>query len=74
VVFLDADDLVHRDLARYVIDGDRGSYVIDNGYLSGARSKTLQRYPERFHRRCGSSFIFRFGRDLPTSFDDLVHR
>ncbi len=72
VVFLDADDLVHRDLVRYVIGDGQGSYVVDNGYVYDTRSKTLQRHPENFHRRCGSSFIFRFGRDeLPTSFDDV---
>ena len=72
VVFLDADDLVHRDLVRYVLADGVGSYVVDDGYVYDARAGVLQRYPANFHRRCGSSFVFRFGVDeLPESWEDL---
>ena len=72
VVFLEADDLVHRDLVRYVMDDGGNSYVIDDGYIYDTRARILQRYPANFHRRCGSSFVFRFRLDeLPEAWDDL---
>lgn len=72
VVFLDADDLIHRDLVRYVLTDGAGTYVIDDGFVYDARAHTLQRYPANFYRRCGSSFVFRFGADeLPEAWDDL---
>lgn len=75
VMFLDADDLVHRDIVRYALGDGRGSYVIDQGYVYDVRQKILQRYPADFHRRCGSSFIFRFSPDeLTTSYDDVDAR
>lgn len=72
VVFLDADDLVHRDLVRYVLADGGGSYVVDDGYVYDTRARVLQRYPANFHRRCGSSFVFRFSADeLPETWEDL---
>jgi len=33
VMFLDADDLVHKDLVPHVLDHGHGSYLVDRGYI-----------------------------------------
>lgn len=71
VMFLDADDLVHRDLPEYVIGHDRGSYLLDQGYTHDASSGLLWRVRSGFHLICGSSLICAFrGDELPLTWDD----
>lgn len=71
VVFLDADDLLHRELMPFVRANPAPSYVVDDGYVFDSRRGLLLRYPVQFHRRSGSAFICRFTRDeLPTDWHD----
>jgi hypothetical protein len=71
VMFLDADDLVHRDLPAYVLGQERGSYLVDQGYTHDSSSGLLWRVRSGFHLICGSSFICSFRADeLPSSWDD----
>ena len=72
VMFLDADDLVHRDLAAYVLaDDNRRSYLVTQGYRYDCRSGVLDRRPATFHRICASSFVGYFHKDeLPRAWDD----
>ncbi len=73
VMFLDADDLVHKDLVGYVLAQGHGSYVIDHGYVFDVKSGLLWHRREGFHRTCGSSFVCRFTRDeLPSSWGDVA--
>lgn len=72
VMFLDADDLVHRDVVRHVLDHGHGSYVIDDGYILDIQRRALRRRAHNFYRTCGSSFVCRFnGDELPKSWDDM---
>jgi hypothetical protein len=72
VMFLDADDLVHRDLVAHVRSGLKPSYVVQTGYITDLERGLLYRRRTGFHKTCGSSFVFRFARDeLPESWDDL---
>jgi hypothetical protein len=72
VMFLDADDLVHHDLVRYVMEWGHGSYLVDRGYFVDVAAGLVHRRRADFHKACGSSFVCRFERDeLPTSWDDL---
>src|SRR5689334_7436925 len=51
VMFLDADDLVHRDLANYVVSHDnRRSYLVTQGYRYDCRTGILDRRSREFHR------------------------
>jgi hypothetical protein len=72
VMFLDADDFVHRDLASYVIgDDNRRSYLVTQGYRYDCRSGVLDRRPTTFYRICASSFIGYFRKhELPRSWED----
>ena len=71
-MFLDADDLVHRDLVRYVLDGGKASYLIDEGYVADLAHRVLRHRTLGFSRSCGSSFVCRFTREeLPARWDDL---
>ncbi len=71
VMFLDADDLIHRDLVAHVLQQGRQSYLVDQGYVLDASAGVLWRRREGFHRICGSSFICAFRSDeLPSSWDD----
>jgi hypothetical protein len=71
IMFLDADDLVHRDLPAYVLANERGSYLVDAGYILDASSGLLWRFRSGFDRICGSSFICAFREDeLPSAWDD----
>lgn len=73
VMFLDADDLVHRDLVAHVRSGSRPSYVVQTGYIADLERGLLRRRRADFHKTCGSSFVFRFARaELPTGWDDLA--
>lgn len=71
VMFLDADDLVHRDLPAHVLEGGHQSYLVEQGYLFDASSGLLWRQRAGFHRICGSSFVCAFRADeLPSSWED----
>jgi hypothetical protein len=72
VMFLDADDLVHRDLVVYVRSRREPSYMVRNGYIADLERRVLRHRRTEFHKTCGSSFVFRFARtELPTAWDDL---
>ena len=72
VMFLDADDLVHRDLVAHVRSSHEPSYVVHSGYIADLERGLLRRRRTDFHKTCGSSFVFRFDRlELPTSWEDL---
>ena len=72
VMFLDADDLVHRDLVVHVHSSREPSYVVHTGYIADLERGLLRHRRTNFHRTCGSSFVCRFARtELPTSWDDL---
>jgi len=72
VMFLDADDLVHRDLAAHVRSTRAGSYVVQSGYIADLERRVLRHRRSDFHKTCGSSFVCRFARgELPASWDDL---
>lgn len=70
-MFLDADDLVHRDVVSHVHDHGHGSYVVEKGYILDVATGLLEIRLEGFHLVCGSSFVCRFARDeLPESWED----
>jgi hypothetical protein len=72
VMFLDADDLVHRDLVVHVRSSREPSYVVRTGYIADLERGVLRHRRTDFHKTCGSSFVFRFARaELPASWDDL---
>ena len=72
VMFLDADDLVHRELVSHVRSGLRPSYVVQTGYIADLERGLLGRRRSDFHKTCGSSFVCRFARaELPAAWDDL---
>jgi hypothetical protein len=72
VMFLDADDLVHRDLVDHILrDDNRRSYIAEAGYIFDATTGLLEQRRARFYTTCGSCFVCWFGRDdLPLSFED----
>ena len=73
VMFLDADDLVHKDLLEFILAHKHGSYVVDHGYVLDLASGLLWHRRREFHRTCGSSFVCRFARDeLPSSWEDVA--
>jgi hypothetical protein len=72
VMFLDADDLVHRDLVAHVRSSREPSYVVRTGYIADLERGVLRRRRTDFDKTCGSSFVFRFARaELPTSWEHL---
>lgn len=72
VMFLDADDLVHRDLVPHVRSDGRPSYIAQTGYVADLERGLLRSRRSDFHKTCGSSFVFRFtGAELPASWEDL---
>ena len=73
VMFLDADDLVRKDIVEYSLAHGQGSYVVDQGYVCDVASGLLWHRRHGFHRTCGSSFVCRFKRDeLPSSWEDTA--
>jgi hypothetical protein len=72
VMFLDADDLVHKDLVDWVSSRKDPAHVVETGYILNMSAGVLQHRPQAFHKTCGSSFVCRFRRrELPTSWEDL---
>jgi hypothetical protein len=73
VMFLDADDLVHKDLVEWVSSRTEPAHVVETGYILNMAAGLLQNRRQSFHKTCGSSFVCRFRRnELPTSWDDLA--
>jgi hypothetical protein len=71
VMFLDADDLVHRDVVTYAFAHGRGSYLVTDAYTFDLRRRLLQHRPRGFPWARGSCFVCRFTLDeLPASADD----
>jgi hypothetical protein len=72
VMFLDADDFVHRDLVSHVLAEDnRRSYVAERGYIFDSTTGLLELRSRRFYATCGSCFTCWFRKqDLPRSFED----
>jgi hypothetical protein len=72
-MYLDADDLLHRDVVRTVSEDDNGvGYLITRGYVLDYGNKRLAAVPgvwqKRFDEVCGSSGIIFYGRkDLPSA-------
>jgi len=72
VMFLDADDLVHRDLVVHVRSSGAPSYVVRTGFIADLERSVLRYRRRDFDKTCGSSFVFQFARtELPTSWEDL---
>jgi hypothetical protein len=73
VMFLDAYDLVHRDVVRYALAEGHGSYLVNDAYSFDLRRRLLQHRSRGFPWARGSSFVCRFAVDeLPTSADDTT--
>lgn len=73
VMFLDADDLVHRDVVRHTLAHEHGSYLVRDAYSFDFRRRLLQHRPEGFDWARGSCFVCRFTTDeLPTSADETT--
>ncbi len=67
VMFVDADDFVHRDLAAFVHDrpGHAG-WVVERGLMYSRRRNAYKRL-KNFYRFCGTSFIIPFDAyDVPS--------
>jgi len=69
---VDADDLVHRHLVRYVRATDnRAGYIITKGYILDVGNSKIARRDENFNGWCGTCAVFYFkARDLPSSTED----
>lgn len=73
VMFLDADDLVHRDVVRHTLAQGHGSYLVNDAYSFDLGRRLLQHRPEGFHWARGSCFVCRFTLDeLPSSADETT--
>lgn len=73
VMFLDADDLVHKSLVRYVLqDDNKSGYGIRDGYRFDTVNCELALQTGNFHGSCGSCFVGHFKKDdYPTDENDL---
>ena len=71
--FLDADDLIHRDFVKHVLETDnRRGYTIEKGYAYDFNGKTLAPVPGTwsvgYDRVCGSSAaVYFYPHELPVS-------
>lgn len=60
VMIFDADDFVHRGLARYIGEHpDAPGWVIDRGWIY-SRSRNGYRVQDEFNRTCGTSYVIPF--------------
>jgi hypothetical protein len=67
---LDADDLIHRDLARYVSDRKEDGFIINRGFFYRDGMRTIQA-DNRFNKVCGSSsMIWLNAHEFPASIKD----
>jgi hypothetical protein len=71
MMFLDADDLVHKQLTKIALQADkRVSILLDKGYRYDLLNDELEVINGSFDRRCGSCFLPSFHRDeLPQQWD-----
>lgn len=57
VMIFDADDFVHRDIARFTADSSEpNGWVITRGYVY-SRSRAVYRHQDNFNRTCGTCHI-----------------
>jgi hypothetical protein len=72
LMFLDADDLVHKQLTQMALQFDKQVFlVLGKGYRYDMRNGNLQPINRSFDRRCGSCFLPSFHRDeLPSQWAD----
>lgn len=62
-MFMDADDLIHKNLIDYVLkDDNKNGYVVDTGYVLDIKHKLLA-FKENVDKVCGSCFIGYFEPD-----------
>jgi hypothetical protein len=74
VMFLDADDLIHKDLSSYIhSDNNQRGYLIEQGYtVDWARHRISRQHD--FDQRCGSCYVGYFKpEDLPQHADDRAN-
>lgn len=71
LMFLDSDDLVHKDLVKHVLEqGSPNGYIIYSGFEYNSGSSRLMLH-KNFNHICGSCGIFRLDpEDLPKDADD----
>ena len=73
VMYLDADDLVHRDVVRHTLAHQHGSYLVNDAYSFDLRRRLLQHRTQGFPWARGSCFVCRFTLDeLPMSADETT--
>ena len=71
-MFLDADDLVHRELVAYVLGkAEDKAYLINEGYCYDSLNGSFSAISGEFHLLCGSCFISYFNTsELPDDYMD----
>lgn len=74
VMFLDADDLIHKDLCHYIHnDNNQRGYLIEQGYTVDLARHRIS-CQGQFDQRCGSCYVGYFKpEDLPHHADDLAN-
>ncbi len=72
LMFLDADDLIHKDLVGTVLETDnRLGFLLRDGYRLDTTSGDLALQPENFFHSCGSCYVGYFRHsELPQSLGD----
>lgn len=72
VMFLDADDLVHRNLVSTVLEHPKlVAFNLEEGYRLDVGLRELEHKKDHFYMLCGSSFVIPFKRDdLPSKPSD----
>jgi len=72
VMFLDADDLIHKDLVGHVLsDDNHRGYIVSEGYVLDIAEGELRRKNE-FDTICGSCYIgYFYPEEMPKSTDDM---
>jgi hypothetical protein len=70
-MFLDADDLIHKDLVKFVLsDNNLKGYTVYEGFMLDISKKELRRKPN-FDQICGSCYIgYFFPEEMPESSND----
>ena len=74
VMILDADDLVNRDLVKYVRSHPcEAGFVVQDGYVYVTRHNRMRRV-DNFNTRCGSSLVVKYRPEwYPESNDVRIH-
>ena len=74
IFFLDADDLVHRDLPDYILSKTVDAFQVETGYRWDEGRNALEPVNKNFSTRCGSCFGAFFTKaELPLSSDDMAN-